>query len=184
MRIAVDLDGVLANSMKTWLKIWHEETGQLIEFTELGDWFFWRKLKIDEETFMRILNKAWERWVEIPPTEDNIGEKVSRLKTLGRIDIVTARSRNTEKYAIEWLKHNKISFDKYVWVKNSEAKAELEYDVYIDDSPSLVEMLRNTGKLLLLYSQPWNRSIRETFNVKIIKNLDEAYLLLSRRRIF
>lgn len=184
MRIAVDLDGVLANSMKTWLKIWYEETGQLIEFTELDDWFFWRKLNIDEETFTRILNKAWERWVEIPPTENNIEEKILKLKTLGRIDIVTARPRNTEKYALEWLKHNKISFDKYVWVKNSEAKAELGYNVYIDDSPSLVEILRNTGKLLLLYSQPWNQSIRETFNVKIIKNLDEAYLLLSKKRIF
>lgn len=184
MRIAVDLDGVLANSMKAWLKIWYEETGQLIEFNRLSDWSFWRELNIDEETFTEILNKAWERWIEIPPTEENIGEKVLRLRTLGRTDIVTARSRNTESCALKWLNHNRVNFDKYVWVKNSEAKADLEYDVFIDDSPSLAELLKNTRKLLLLYSQPWNRSIKESLNVRIIKSLAEAYPLLNSKRVF
>lgn len=182
MRIAVDLDGVLANSMKTWIKIWYEDTGQLIEFEEINDWFFWRKLKIDAETFMRVLNKAWIKWVDIPPTEENIGEKVHRLKTLGRIDIVTARSRSTEEYALKWLNYHKIPFDKYVWTTDSQSKAELEYDVYIDDSPSMVEVLEETDKLLLLYSQPWNRHIQEKTNIKIVKNLDEAYLFLSVKK--
>jgi len=182
MRIAVDLDGVLADSMKTWLKIWYEETGQLINFEEIDDWFFWSKLNIDEETFARIFNKAWKRWIEIPPTEDRIGEKVYRLKTLGEVDILTARPKNTEKYALKWLNYNKIPFDKYVWARNSEAKTKLGYDVYIDDSPYMVEILTNSGKILLLYSQPWNRRVQESLNVKIVKNLDEAYLYLNRKK--
>ncbi|MEM1584233.1 MAG: hypothetical protein QXF28_06050 [Nitrososphaerota archaeon] len=184
MRIAVDLDGVLANSMKTWLKIWYQRTGQLIEFEELTDWFFWRKLNIDEETFIGILNTAWARWIEIPPTEDNIGEKVRRLKILGNVDIVTARPRNTEKYAIRWLNYHRIPFDKYVWTQNSMAKVRLGYDVYIDDSPSMIEVLENTGKVLLLYAQPWNRNIQEKENVKMINNLDEAYSFLREKKSF
>lgn len=184
MRIAIDLDGVLANSMKTWLKIWYEETGQLMKFEELNEWFFWRKLGIDEETFVRILNKAWIRWIEIPPTEDDIDGKVYKLKTLGSVDIVTARPKSTKEYALKWLNYYKISFDKYVWTRNSLAKAKLRYDVYIDDSPSMIEALENTGKLLLLYAQPWNRDVQEKENVKIVKNLDEAYLFLNRGKIF
>jgi 5'(3')-deoxyribonucleotidase len=180
MRIAVDLDGVLANSMKAWLKIWYEEKGQLIKFEELDDWFFWKKLNINEEDFARILNKAWKRWIEIPPTEDRIGEKVCRLKTLGEVDILTARPKNTEKYALKWLNYYGVRFNRYVWARNSEAKAKLGYDVYIDDSPYMVEVLKDTGKILLLYSQPWNRSVQENVNVIIVKNLDEAYFHLRR----
>lgn len=183
MRIAVDLDGVLANPMKLWIRLWHEETGQSITFDELDEWDFWRKLRIDEEEFVEIFNRAWRHWREMPPTEENLAEKVARLKSLGALDILTARPRETENYVIEWLRLHRIPYDRYVWVRNSEAKAQRPYDIYIDDSPVVARAVERAGKKLLLYDQPWNRDVEETEHIKRIKSLAEAYQLLKSGKI-
>ncbi|MCF8884196.1 MAG: hypothetical protein QXE67_02175 [Nitrososphaerota archaeon] len=179
MRIAIDLDGVLANSMKVWLKIWYEKTGQIIEYQEVNEWFFWRKLGMDSRRFMQILNEAWSRWLEIPPMEESLNLKTRQLKTLGRLDIVTARPRKTERYVYKWLSLHKIVYDKYVWVKRGEDKVKLDYDVFIDDSPTILADLDPARRsLILIYDQPWNRNINEGDHVKRVKNLDEAYLII------
>lgn len=180
MLIAVDLDGVLANSLKVMLDIFYERTGRLLRYEEIDDWYFWRKVNIDEETFFELLDSAWSRWREIPPTEDGIVDKLSRLRTLGRLDIVTARSKRTEDYALKWLTLHGIPYDNYIRVESGEAKAGLGYDVFIDDSPYLAMQLHNTGKLVLLYDQPWNRNVNAEGNVVRIRSLENAYHILSR----
>ena len=43
-----------------------------------------------------------------------------------------------------------------------EEKVKMDYDLYIDDSPKMVEPIRrceDSSKLLLLLSQPWNASV-------------------------
>ncbi|MEN2974919.1 MAG: hypothetical protein ABDH32_05000, partial [Candidatus Caldarchaeales archaeon] len=127
---------------------------------------------------------AWVRWPEIPPTEDRIVEKLLRLKSLGRLDIVTARSKETEVYALEWLRKHEIPYDNYVWVESGESKAMLDYDVYIDDSPFLARALQNKDKIVLVYDQPWNRELIEANNIKRIRNLDEAYQYLNEKKYF
>ncbi|MCS7126648.1 MAG: hypothetical protein NZ929_07055 [Aigarchaeota archaeon] len=184
MLIAVDLDGVIANSLKVLLDVWNEETGQNIRFEEIDEWFFWKRLNIDEKTFLKFLNRAWIRWTEIPPTEDKIREKLFKLRSLGRLDIVTARSKETEIYALNWLAKHEIPYDNYVWVKDTEDKAVLEYDVYIDDSPLLARALKDKEKILLIYDQPWNRELDEGKNIKRIKDLDEAYQYLINKKHF
>jgi uncharacterized HAD superfamily protein len=52
-------------------------------------------------------------------------------------------------------------------------KADLDYDVFIDDSPlNAVKFLENNKKVIL-YSQPWNMHI-SNHNLDRITNLSEA----------
>ncbi len=182
MRIALDLDGVLANTMSMWVRLWRERTGREIRLEDFDEWSSWKYLGITEREFMEIMNEAWRRWRYLPPTEENISEKVSKLRTLGRVDIVTARPRETEEYAIRWLEHQGIEYDEYVWIRDGRSKLSLDYHVFIDDSPLMAEDAAHARKLVLLYDQPWNRSFRENYYVRRVRGLEEAYTILRRLR--
>jgi hypothetical protein len=57
-------------------------------------------------------------------------------------------------------------------------KANLDYDVFIDDSPlNAIKFLENNKKVIL-YSQPWNRHIRNNKLFRI-SNLSEAIEIIK-----
>ncbi len=91
--------------------------------------------------------------------EENVGEKLALIHSLGNVHIVTGRSPDTVQPAKAWLKENKLPFDKFVRTASTMAKAKLSYDVFIDDSAELMSHLASsTQKYGLLYTQPWNRN--------------------------
>ncbi|HDD42305.1 MAG: hypothetical protein DRN61_02125 [Thaumarchaeota archaeon] len=178
LRIALDVDGVLADTMRLWIRLWNRRSEQKIGYEDLVEWDFWKKLGISGDEFMKLMSEAWRMWWEIPPTEPNISEKVAKIKSLGKLDIVTARPRETEICTLRWLEAHRIPYDDYVWISSSRLKAKLDYDAFIDDSPLIVDGCLMRGKILLLYDRPWNRSVYESGYVRRVKSLDEAYHFL------
>ncbi|KFM18752.1 5' nucleotidasedeoxy protein, partial [Marine Group I thaumarchaeote SCGC AAA799-P11] len=71
-----------------------------------------------------------------------------------------------------------ISYDNYVSVIDGPMKADLDYDVFIDDSPLNAFKFLKNKKNVILYSQPWNQHIVEK-NVHRISNLSEAIIKLN-----
>ena len=103
----------------------------------------------------------------------NLSDITKNLSTLGQVDIVTARERSTDSFVKNWLNYHDISYDNYVSVIDGPMKADLDYDIFIDDSPlNTIKFLENNKKVIL-YSQPWNQHIS---NNKIfrISNLSQA----------
>jgi uncharacterized HAD superfamily protein len=92
---------------------------------------------------------------------------------MGQEDIVTAIERSTDSFVKNWLNHHNISYDNYVSVIDGPMKADLDYDVFIDDSPlNAVQFLKNNKKVIL-YSQPWNQHVSEN-QLHRVSNLLEA----------
>ncbi|MEM2781996.1 MAG: hypothetical protein QXG45_04675, partial [Nitrososphaerota archaeon] len=58
-------------------------------------------------------------------------------------------------------------------------KSELDYDVYIDDSPINAEEIASAGKYVALYDRPWNRDVKDTDRIKRVTNLEGAYLFIK-----
>jgi len=52
-------------------------------------------------------------------------------------------------------------------------KANLDYDIFIDDSPLNARNILQHNKKIILYSQPWNKHILEN-NIHRISNLSDA----------
>lgn len=179
LRIALDVDGVLADTMRLWIRLWNRRSGMKIGYEDLVEWDFWRRLGLTSGEFMELMRDAWRMWRELPPTEPNLSEKVARLRTLGRVDIVTARPRDAERYTLLWLEAHRIPFDDIVWMRSSRVKASLDYDVFIDDSPHLADGCALRAKILLLYDRPWNRGVAEDCRlIRRIRSLDEAYRVI------
>ena len=179
MRIALDVDGVLANLIEPLLRLYENETGVRISVEEVDEWDFWRKHGLSKQGFIELLIRTWARWWEIEPIEDDVAEDVEKLNQLGQVDIVTQRPAKTVSYVKEWLSKHGIRYRKFTWVPPRTTKAKFGYDIYIDDSPKLAEELNKLGKPMLLYNQPWNRSFGETKVVRRVYSLDDCIEILE-----
>ncbi|KER06093.1 putative nucleotidase YqfW protein [Marine Group I thaumarchaeote SCGC AAA799-E16] len=177
MKIALDVDGVLADVIQSWLN-YSNSIRQKIQKHEITDWNFWKKFEINRYDFYSELSSCWKNWTSIPPTEENLALVTKNLSDIAQVDIVTARERSTDSFVKKWLEHYNISYDNYVSVIDGPMKADLDYDVFIDDSPLNAFKFLKNKKNVILYSQPWNQHIVEK-NVHRISNLSEAIIKLN-----
>ena len=91
---------------------------------------------------------------------------------------MTARERSTDSFVKNWLNYHNISYDNYVSVIDGPMKSDLDYDVFIDDSPlNAIKFIENNKKVVL-YSQPWNQHISDD-NLFRISNLSEAIKIIK-----
>jgi len=172
MKIALDVDGVLADVIKSWLN-YSNTIRPKISKHNITDWDFWKKHKINRYDFYAELSSCWKNWNSIPSTEENLSYVTKNLANLGQVDIVTARERSTDSFVKNWLNHHNISYDDYISVIDGPMKADLDYDVFIDDSPLNAQNFLQHNKQVILYSQPWNQHVSEN-RINRISNLSEA----------
>lgn len=172
MKIALDVDGVLADVIESWLK-YSNTIRPKISKHEITDWDFWSKFQINRFDFYTELSSCWKNWESIPPTEGNLSSTTKYLSSIGQVDIVTAREQSTNFFVKSWLNHHNISYNNYVSVIDGPMKSDLDYDIFIDDSPLNALKFIQNNKKVLLYSQPWNQHISEN-QIHRVSNLFEA----------
>jgi len=161
LKIAVDLDGVLAEAMIGWCELYNQRHGQSLSFEDIRAWNVWKVVKIQRDEFFRILDDAWLQWERIPATEEDVGEQVKLLREFGSVDVVTGRSARTVASAKEWLNAHSVPYDRFVRTESTLAKIRLDYDVLVDDSPTLMQLIASKSMALgILYTRPWNRDAR------------------------
>ena len=181
LKIAVDLDGVLAESMLVWCQRANKEFGIQLKMEDLDSWSSWRKFPISKDDFYRILDESWDNWKEIPPTEPEIADKVARIEKFGDLDIVTGRSKRTVEAARSWVDGQKVRYRRFVRVLGWRDKVLLDYDVYIDDAPDLMPLIsRSPIAWGVLYERPWNRSVGDMPKVLKAESWRQVPALLKR----
>lgn len=181
LKIALDLDGVLANTMQTFCELTNSRRSTHFTPEQFDRWNAWEITKTNKDEFLRTLDEAWFNWRSIPPVEENLAEKISSLQRMGQVDLVTARSEVTVPFAKEWLHHQKIPYNKFVRTESTAAKSYLDYDFFIDDSANLMPLI--ASRMFgygILYEQPWNRTALNMPRIFRIQKLEEALPLLKR----
>jgi len=169
MRIALDVDGVLADVMESWLDITNPGRLAPLAKSDMTSWDFWARHGIKKRDFYHQLDSCWRQWQSIPPTEPDLAGPSRALGELGDVDIVTARSPVTNRHVKAWLADQGIPYDRYVQVAAGRMKAGLDYDVYIDDSPVNVGAFLAGGKRVVLYTQPWNAAVPEDPPSRVVR---------------
>ena len=160
MKIALDVDGVLADVIESWLS-YNNKIRSTISKSQISEWDFWKNHNINKFDFYNELSICWKSWENIPPTENNISSVTKQLSNIGTVDIVTARDDSTHDDVKNWLKLHNIDFNNYVGVLEGVEKSKLDYDIFIDDSPLNAKSMLEQGKSVILYSQPWNLSFED-----------------------
>ena len=181
LKIAVDLDGVLAESMLVWCDRANKEFGTSLRMEDIDSWSWWKRIPISKDDFYRILDESWNEWRVIPPTEPEIAEKVARVQKFGDLDIVTGRSKRTVEAARSWVDSQKVRYGRFVRVLGWRDKILLDYDVYIDDAPDLMPLIsRSPTAWGVLYERPWNKNVGEMPKVLKAKSWREVPTLLKK----
>ena len=94
MKIALDVDGVLADVILSWINH-NNSIRPHISKNQVTDWEFWKKFDINPFDFYSELSSCWKNWKSIPTTEKNLSDITKNLSKLGEVDIVTARTPST-----------------------------------------------------------------------------------------
>ena len=181
LRVAVDLDGVLAESMLVWCELANKEFGVRLRMEDLDSWSSWKKFAISKDDFYRILDESWDEWQKIPPTEPELAEKVAGVEKFGDLDIVTGRSKRTVDAARRWVDDQKVRYRRFVRVLGWRDKILLDYDVYIDDAPDLMPLIsRSPTSWGVLYERPWNKNVGDMSKVLKARSWRQVPALLKR----
>lgn len=193
LKIYFDLDGVIIDVYSVFIHVVKELYDY--EIKELTTVKAEELLKILPLTKEQLLNAFHEtivvRWKDCPPVDHSmIFLKAYHNLTGFTPRFVTARRGGDEKHITEkWLKtfvpnyipykvtftyndHNKISF-----LKKS------NFDIYIDDRPSIGYELSKNRIHTVLIGQPWNKGVKENPYLRVVRDWIEAKeLLLNDRR--
>lgn len=143
MRVALDLDSTLAQSLPVATEIAADDGCDGLDYYEIDDW----QHPIDKygaETLFNAFDTAWNDHTDaITPCEPDLSATVSLLRDYHTVDIVTAHPQLTDTTATlntakqTWLAEHDIEYHEFRSVAPSMSKAQLPYDVYIDDKPTL-----------------------------------------------
>ena len=82
MRIAIDLDGVLADASKIWIRLLKQRFEITIKKEDVNEWDLYRKLGISRKEFEDVFNDAWKEWELVEETEENLFQKIKERNYL------------------------------------------------------------------------------------------------------
>jgi len=159
MKVALDLDNTLAATHLTAAEL----IGVDYTYDDLESWDW----PLEKFGTARALSALWHAWtlrpLSVPPMELNLGETVRTLNEYATVDVVTAHPDHMgiSDGKRRWLDLHGIEYDEFVEVPPDTSKAKLDYDVYVDDKPSLPAEVAeiNRGAEVYLRDQPYNRYV-------------------------
>jgi len=178
MKIALDVEGVLADPTTPWLKDYNARYQDNLTVNDIMGWNFRNSpFKVSIEDFIVQKSYLWkENWVKIPPTEPDLSTKTKLLHQKHKVDIVSTSKIDMEEI-LKWLNSNSIYYSDSKFLdfsRDTSGKSHLNYDVFIDDNPLLAnELTKKKSSRLLLYDRPWNRGVEENEYVKRVANFDQ-----------
>ncbi len=187
-KVAIDIDGTLASIHGLMIERLNKAKGTNFTLEDCKDWGF-KSIGSSYAEMMQIYVELWrERWKEIPFTVDiNL---INSLADYYTVHLLTSRSASEDGLTAgtvdalnEWRNMHGIGEDKIHLVLCPPARdksTNFDYDVYIDDSPSLARSIQHNTRQakLFLVDSPYNRHIEDGKGVTRVATASEAIRML------
>ena len=191
MRIGIDIDGVLTN-----------DDDYILDFTskycyehglkgfDNANLYEYKKLNWDENTINNYREEYFLNYIKNEPARKFASEVIKKLRNDGnKIFIITARyktsengqinNENVKECTLNWLRKNKIEYDKVIFTKPPKTKEILEnkIDIMIEDSPTTINELVKVVNVLY-YDTRYNRDI-EHENITRVYSWYDIYMKIN-----
>ena len=151
--LVIDVDGVIADSHRVMIDSIRRDGYDVLR-DDISAWDFGEMRHKSGLTIPAILDYFHDVWryrsEEIRPVDDTIVDVVNKILAKYDSCIVTANPVPNVK---PWLATAGVDVSRFIV---SEAKNHPEYNVFIEDNPTLL----GNGHTILLRDQPWNRLAR------------------------
>jgi len=190
LEIAVDIDGVILDTMVIFCEIYNEIYEGSKGFKkrtkeDVTSWQFNHDWNLPDTALWHIFDKVAEQLLFVPTVDPHASIVMRKLRSKFIVDIVTAREEGDRDLLVRRLHKSRImegvQYDALHIVDRHDftAKIDMDYDIYIDDSPNLADGIREyKDKLIILYNQPWNKHIKEEGNIIRAKNWREVWKII------
>jgi 5'(3')-deoxyribonucleotidase len=182
LKIGVDLDNTLADTIPAWTKLLGEKHGIKIDLSEIKEYDLIYHVPMTNEEIQDTFRVVWADHKNVPL---NPGDPQTVLKNISNdhdLFIVTATVAKKGEVD-QWLERNGIKHKGLVMVRSSE-KLNSGVDLIIDDNPKVIDLFSKAGKMAIIYDRPWNRGIKEGDKVVRVKDWSELpkalYKLLGK----
>ena len=187
MKIAVDVDSVIFNFVEVFLNIFNHKYKTNYKKSDITKWEFFKDWGIPETQVFEIFYQIYDEKLPAPLIDDKIPTYLKEINKNHHVDILSARNSSFKSQLKGQLNyHNiikKISYQNIILVneKPYDVKLQYDYDIYIDDSPNLVEPIKKIeNKILMLFEQPWNKDSISGRNIKRIKYWEQIPIEINR----
>lgn len=166
MKIAVDVDGVLIDCIPHLIDAINKKYSTNYKREEVTSWgVFYNEWGIKEKDFWKLFKQTSENIMDYPIIDDISSHIIFLLNLYNDVDIVTAELADTE-LVIKKLESMGIkgglTYHKLIHIKDPKKhKTDLDYDIFIDDNPNMVNNIKD-DQVLLLFTQIWNKYIKTT----------------------
>ena len=188
MKIAVDVDGVLLDIITPYTKLYNQLYNAAHKKEDVKKWEFYLDWNLTEEEAFKIFYEIYNNAISVSLTDKEAPKYLQLLNQEHEIDIVSARSFRFKMQLKDKLEQCDITkgihYKDLILVdpKPYDLKFQLNYDVFIDDNPHLVDPVKERARsILLLFDQPWNRDSVCNDKAIRVKDWKEVY---SQIKIF
>lgn len=179
MKIALDLDGVLADFEQHVFDQYHKWYGRAVPKKARVVWnSVFEKTHGDEKKTWQWLMQIPDFWATIPVIPGAPGGVLDLLLDGHEIIILTHRPRSSVNQTQHWIDSwwpARYQHPRVHWIDGF--KGAIDADVYVDDSPEVLESFQNSPKPCIRFAQPWNRGVKAT---AVASNWTELLTLIKR----
>lgn len=160
MHIAVDLDNTVLDATSAHLHYYNMASGLSFTPDDVDDFFIYRLYGWDQAERESIYHTYGHdiHWNSSPlPMAVEI---LQQLFNQHQLSIITARPLLFREVTIDWLKFHNINYHNISLIENKLQQCiDSKVDVLIDDGPHYAEEFALVNKPVILYEQPYNRSV-------------------------
>lgn len=177
-KIAVDVDSTLIDIMVSYCEIYNEGKNAKKTKDDVTDWDFFDAWGLTLEEGKAIFDKI--NLQDVPIISEDVDCFLLRFNQNYIVDIITNRTEKQRKALMKKLEsmnlRQGINYRHLVIVNSDKEKLDLDYNIHIDDSPKLAQLMdKYPDKTHILLDQPWNHNIILLGNIKRVKNWEDIY---------
>ncbi len=183
MKIGIDIDEVVVEFVKGYLKFYEKESGKKYLFDNVSSYNFWEVLDFSKEEAYGSVNRFFETEdFEKLDLIDGVNESIGELSENNDIFFITSRPNFINGKTKEFLNRNfpEVSFE-LIHSKGFDTqrkhKEEICLDrdikIMIEDNYEYAKKCADKGINVFLLDKPWNKSSEEHKNITRVKHWNE-----------
>ena len=183
--IYVDLDDVLSDTTKSFVKILRREFGKRVNFEDVFSFDLKVSFNLTESEFKHFFQMVHQPEVimEFTPMEGAIGVLEEWTKLGYQVSIVTGRLTTAYEASLDWLAKHKVPYHSFAMVDKYSRKnvdngfatsmedfSEMKFSLAVEDSERMAQYLsQKMGIPVALFNRPWNRMANLNNKIKRYK---------------
>lgn len=156
MKIGVDIDNVLCDSMPSFLRCINGKFGLNLEEKDITAWnmdFPEQGTTLSKEIILALKNDYFVK--SFPPMRGAI-EAMKELRRKYDVILLTHRDSETIIPTFRWVER----YFGHIPIHHTKDKSNHGVDVLVDDSPyNVADFVKAGGKWAIVFDQPWNRTV-------------------------